>query len=35
VANVLNIFYLNSLAVTKGGFYPNGLNATVVTSAAN
>ncbi|MCP4028414.1 MAG: ferritin-like domain-containing protein, partial [Sphingomonas sp.] len=31
VANVLNIFYLNSLAVTKGGFYPNGLNATVVT----
>lgn len=33
--NVLNIFYLNSLAVTRGGFYPNGLNASVVTSAAN
>lgn len=35
VSNVLNIFYLNSLAVTRGGFYPSGLNATVVTSAAN
>lgn len=34
-ANVLNILYLNSLAVAKGGFFPNGLNGTIVTSAAN
>ncbi len=34
-ANVLNIVYLNSAAVSKGGFFPAGLNGTVVTSAAN
>jgi hypothetical protein len=33
--NVLNILYLNSLAVTKGGFFPNGLNGTYNTSTAN
>ena len=33
--NVLNIVYLNSLAVAKGGFFPNGLNGTIVTSTAN
>lgn len=32
---VLNILYLNRLAVTKGGFFPNGLNGTLVTSAAS
>jgi len=33
--HVLNIVYLNSAQVTKGGFFPNGVNGTVVTSAAN
>ncbi|MDQ0744517.1 hypothetical protein QFZ62_002817 [Clavibacter sp. B3I6] len=32
---VLNIVYLNNKAVTKGGFYPNGVNGSVNTSAAN
>ena len=32
---VLNILYLNRLSVTKGGFFPNGLNGTAVTSAAS
>ena len=31
----LNVLFLNSAQVTKGGFYPNGLNGTVTTSAAN
>ena len=30
---VLNILYLTSAAVTKGGFFPNGVNGTVKTSA--
>jgi hypothetical protein len=33
--HVLNIVYLNSAQVTKGGFFPNGVNGTVITSAAN
>jgi len=32
---VLNIVYLNKAAVTAGGFFPNGVNGTIVTSAAN
>ena len=32
---VLNIVYLNNKAVTKGGFYPNGVNGGINTSAAN
>jgi hypothetical protein len=32
---VLNIVYLNRLAVVKGGFFPNGVNGSFVTSAAN
>ena len=32
---VLNIVYLNSAAVTSGGFFPNGLNGNIRTSAAN
>jgi len=32
---VLNIAYLNSAQVTKGGFFPNGVNGTVTTSSAN
>ncbi len=32
---VLNIVYLNRMAVTGGGFFPNGLNGTIRTSAAN
>jgi hypothetical protein len=32
---VLNIVYLNRLAVTAGGFFPNGVNGTIRTSAAN
>jgi hypothetical protein len=32
---VLNIAYLNRLAVTAGGFFPNGVNGTIRTSAAN
>ena len=31
---VLNIVYLNSAAVTLGGFFPRGVNGTIVTSAA-
>ena len=31
----LNVVFLNSAQVTKGGFFPNGLNGTVTTSAAN
>jgi hypothetical protein len=34
-AHVLNIVFLNSAQVTKGGFFPNGVNGTLVTSAAN
>ena len=33
--HVLNIVYLNSAQVVKGGFFPNGVNGTLVTSAAN
>ncbi len=32
---VLNIAYLNNLAINKGGFFPDGVNGTVNTSAAN
>jgi hypothetical protein len=32
---VLNIVYLNRMAVTAGGFFPNGVNGTLRTSAAN
>ncbi len=32
---VLNIVYLNRLAVTTGGFFPAGVNGTIKTSAAN
>jgi hypothetical protein len=32
---VLNIVYLNRLAVTAGGFFPNGVNGTIRTSAAS
>ncbi|MGN6268407.1 MAG: ferritin-like domain-containing protein [Sphingomonas sp.] len=32
---VLNIAYLNKAAVAKGGFFPNGVNGTVNTSANN
>jgi hypothetical protein len=32
---VLNIVYLNSDAVKLGGFFPNGVNGTIVTSAAS
>ena len=32
---VLNIVYLNKDAVTMGGFFPNGVNGTIATSAAN
>ena len=32
---VLNIVYLNRAAVTMGGFFPNGVNGTIRTSAAN
>ncbi len=32
---VLNIVYLNRMAVTQGGFFPNGMNGTIRTSAAN
>jgi hypothetical protein len=33
--HTLNIVYLNSAQVTKGGFFPAGLNGTIITSAAN
>ena len=32
---VLNIVYLNRMAVTAGGFFPNGVNGNIRTSAAN
>jgi hypothetical protein len=32
---VLNIAYLNRMAVDRGGFFPNGVNGTIKTSAAN
>ncbi|MBD8679590.1 ferritin-like domain-containing protein [Sphingomonas sp. CFBP 13720] len=32
---VLNIVYLNRLAVTTGGFFPAGVNGVIKTSAAN
>lgn len=33
--HTLNIVFLNSAQVTKGGFFPAGVNGTIVTSAAN
>ncbi len=33
--NVLNIVYLSSTAVAKGGFFPAGVNGTINTSTAN
>ena len=32
---VLNIVYLNRAAVNRGGFFPNGVNGTIRTSAAS
>lgn len=32
---VLNIVFLNKLAVAKGGFFPAGVNGNITTSAAN
>ncbi len=32
---VLNIVYLRNTAVDRGGFFPNGVNGTIRTSAAN
>ena len=32
---VLNIVYLNRMAVDRGGFFPNGTNGPIKTSAAN
>jgi hypothetical protein len=32
---VLNIVYLNKMAVTAGGFFPNGVNGTIRASAAS
>jgi hypothetical protein len=32
---VLNIAYLSAAAVAKGGFFPNGVNGTIVTSMNN
>ena len=32
---VLNIVYLNAMAVSSGGFFPNGVNGNIKTSAAN
>ena len=32
---VLNIVYLNNASVMKGGFFPNGVNGAIKTSAAN
>ena len=32
---VLNIVYLTAMAAQRGGFFPNGVNGTVRTSAAN
>jgi hypothetical protein len=33
--DVLNIVYLNPGAVSKGGFFPNGVNGNIVLSSAN
>ena len=33
--DVLNIVYLNPGAVSKGGFFPNGVNGSIVLSSAN
>ena len=35
IGAVLNIVYLTRLSVSKGGFFPNGLNGSYVTSSAN
>ena len=35
IGNVLNIVYLTSAAVNKGGFFPNGVNGVANTSTAN
>lgn len=35
VGQVLNVVYLNRQAVTQGGFFPNGVNGTIRTSAAS
>ena len=35
IGAVLNIVYLNRLAVTKGGFFPNGVNGSFATSNAS
>jgi len=32
--DVLNIVYLNPAAVSRGGFYPAGVNGTLVLSSA-
>jgi len=32
---VLNIVYLNRMAVDRGGFFPAGVNGNIKTSAAN
>ncbi len=32
---VLNIVYLNKAATVGGGFFPNGVNGTIRTSAAS
>jgi hypothetical protein len=32
---VLNVVYLNRMATTAGGFFPNGVNGTIRTSAAS
>ena len=34
-AQVLDIVYLTNMAATKGGFFPNGVNGTINTSAAS
>jgi hypothetical protein len=35
IGTVLNIVYLNRLAVSKGGFFPNGVNGSYATSSAS
>jgi hypothetical protein len=34
-AQVLNIAYLTNMAAQRGGFFPNGVNGAITTSAAN
>lgn len=34
-AQVLNVVFQNSAAVTNGGFFPSGLNGTILSSGAN